>query len=124
MLSTLMQIPADVDLDVQAPGPSTPLSEARPCSVLLARITVHPTGVRVAPHPHARSWLTRAAEVALGWAAPPAIPAPAAIPIDITFERLYLGLVPSTALRMASTMLGVLTVLAIVLVPLRRPRQA
>ena len=99
MLSTLMQILADVDLDVQAPGPSTPLSEARPCSVLLARITVHPTGVRVAPHPHARSWLTRAAEVALGWAAPPAIPAPAAIPIDITFERLYLGLVPSTALR-------------------------
>ena len=90
--------------------------------MLMARISAHATGVRVAPHGRAHSWLTRAAEATLGWAAPRARPAPTTIPMDVTFERMYLGFIPATALSMIVTMLGVLTLFAIAWVPLRRAR--
>jgi len=121
-VSAPANVPAEVDLDIQAPEPPASLAAARPCPVINARITVRPTGVAVATHPRTHSWLTRAAAVTLGWAAP-TMRAPAAIPVDITFERLYLGVVPATALSMARTMLGVFLLLAIAL-PLRRPRRA
>ncbi|WFD20899.1 hypothetical protein MCAP1_003154 [Malassezia caprae] len=116
-VSAPANVPADVDLDILKPTASA--AGARPCNVIMARITIRPTGVAVAAHGRRHSWLTRVAEFTLGWAAP-AMRAPTAVPVDITFEHLYLGVVPATALSMARTMLVVLMLLAIALVP--RPR--
>lgn len=107
----LTQIPADWTLDIQAPAlpPDTrPATELHPCPVLLARIAAQPTGVPVAPAARTHSQLARLAEAVFGWAAPYSQPAPTSIPVDLTFERLYLGVIPATALRMLPTMLAVL----------------
>ena len=111
------QLPADFDVDIYtpaealAPGAASvePLQDgvpdepAQPCPLLLARIRTRASGVRIpADTRKPTSALLRAAEAAFGWAAPQReVPAERPMPLHVTFEHVYLGFIPATAVPMA-----------------------
>ena len=80
-------------LDVKAPGPvSLEQFPLEPCPLLLLRVSAASTGVPLRGYNRST------------WAAS-TMPIAATIPVDLTFERLYLGFVPATALPMACIVL-------------------
>lgn len=109
-MCALTQLPAEFRIDVFPPdmlqgGTQVP-ADARPCELLLARITAHATGVPLATRPKYRGQpgLLGLAEHVLGWAGP-AETEPAPIPFDLIFERVYLGGIPSSTLPLAAYVL-------------------
>lgn len=101
----LTQLPATFDIEVMPSdvlGGESPAAP-RPCTMLLARLTARTTGVPlpVAPPRKHTTHLLQLAERMLAWAAPRgAASAATPIPLDLTFERVYLGGIPSSALAM------------------------
>ena len=97
-----------------------------PCELLFARISANMYGVSLSASPsQSTSILSRWAETVYGWTlsskamksttkvAPP-------IPIDLVFERLFLGCIPATALRMALLSTVVLPIVLLVMAPMQR----
>ena len=91
-------------LDVKAPGPvSLEQFPLEPCPLLLLRVSAASTGVPLRGY-NRSPWAAAPADTLFGWAAS-TMPIAATIPVDLTFERLYLGFVPATALPMACIVL-------------------
>lgn len=99
----LTQIPAEFAIEVVSSDMlgGEPQPSPRPCELLLAKITAHATGVplRTVQHTERLGPVLRMAERFFGWAAPQGADAPL-LPFDLTFERVYLGGIPSSVLWM------------------------
>lgn len=106
---------ASYSLEIHAPDEvlthTTP--GTAPCTFALARVEAQAQGVPIPPATDARS-VERAAARVPG-------DEPVSIPIDLVFERLYLGFLPATALRMLVVMvLVVVPTVSLVLRPMQR----
>lgn len=105
---------ASYSLEIHAPDEvlthTTP--GTAPCAFALARVEAQAQGVPIPPASDARP-VERAARVPGDERV--------SIPIDLVFERLYLGFVPATALRMVVVMmLVVVPIVSLVWRPMQR----
>ncbi|WFD04720.1 hypothetical protein MVES1_000044 [Malassezia vespertilionis] len=106
-LSWPANIPADFLIHVHTPEKAlhkqkqAPVDEGplQPCELLFAKISAVSTGTRLRVDELASSahWLLHLAEHLGGWAAPLRRDAQD-IPVDVTFERVYLGCIPQSTL--------------------------
>lgn len=104
---TTDQIPASFSIEVSSPhAVAHTKRDARPCTRLQARVRADITGVRLSPTPYRPSPLFAMIEAALGWAGPCPTDTHAPIPVDVTFEHVYLGFLPSSAVPMLAYMVA------------------
>lgn len=114
-------MPDDVLKRDRADAPDAFQPPAFPCELLLARITVHTDNVPIPLDPRTphSSTLGAWAEKTFGWLAP-RTSAPPTIPVDVTFERLYLGFLPGSTIPMVLSLAALLGLLPLGLAPVRR----